>query len=273
MFKKLRIAILIFILVNVALSAWLARARTTDWNEPLQVVVHVLNGDGSAVSRDYIEALKGMDAEAMHAHFEDIEQFFTREAKRYGLALEMPVEIIFAGQLDSLPPLPPSQGSALSIGLWSLKLRYWASRNNDYPYRQDVQMYVQYFDPERSPALAHSMGLQKGMIGVVNAFASKRMKTQNHVIIAHELLHTVGATDKYDPLSNQPRFPDGYADPEQEPRYPQRRAEIMAGRMATGEDSFSEPGKLKEVVIGAATAREIKWAAAALAPQHAELSP
>lgn len=259
MFKQLRIAVLAFILLNVALSAWLSRARTTDWNEPLQVVVHVLNGDGSAASRDYIETLKGMDAEALHAHFEDIEQFFTREAQRHGLALEMPVEIIFGGQLDTLPPLPPRQGSALSIGLWSLELRYWASRNNHYPYRQDVQMYVQFFDPERSPALAHSLGLQKGMIGVVNAFASKTMKAENHVIIAHELLHTVGATDKYDPASNRPLYPDGYADPAQEPRFPQRRAEIMAGRMATGEDTLAEPRTLEDVVIGAATAREIKW--------------
>lgn len=259
MFKKLRIAVLTFILFNVALSAWLARARTTDWNEPLQVVLYALNGDGSAVSQDYIDQLASMDSEARHAHFEDIEAFFSREAARYGLALSAPVEIIFAGQMDTLPPQPPTQASALSIALWSLKLRYWAGRHNDYPYRQDVQMYVQFFDPDTSPALAHSLGLQKGMIGVVNAFATRTMKAQNHVIIAHELLHTVGATDKYDPVNNQPLYPSGYADPDQEPRFPQRRAEIMAGRMATGEDTVAEPRKLKEVVIGAATAREIKW--------------
>ena len=262
MFKFLRVVVLTFILVNVALSAWLTRARTTDWQEPLQVVVHVLNGDGSTVSQEYIDSLKSLDSEALHSHFEDIEKFFAREAGRYGLALNKPVEMVFAGQLNTLPPQPP-HGSALSIALWSLKLRYWASRNNDYPYPQDVQMYVQYFDPERNPALAHSLGLQKGMIGVVNAFASKAMKSQNHVIIAHELLHTVGATDKYDPATNQPLYPDGYADPEQQPRFPQVRAELMAGRMATSEDTVSAPRKLKEVVIGTATAREIKWAASA----------
>lgn len=259
MFKFLRITVLAFILVNVALGAWLSRARSTDWKQPLQVVVHVLNGDRSAVSQDYIDTLKGMDADALHAHFEDIETFFSREARRYGLALELPVEIVFAGQLDTLPPRPPVQGSALSIGVWSLELRYWAARHNDYPYAQDVQMYVQYFDPDKSPALAHSLGLRQGLIGVVNAFASKTMKTQNHVIVAHELLHTVGATDKYDPASNQPLYPSGYADPEQEPRFPQRRAEIMAGRMATGEDTVDEPRTLDDVVMGAHTAREIKW--------------
>ena len=195
MFKKLRIAVLAFILFNVALSAWLARARTTDWNEPLQVIIYAINGDGSAVSQDYIDTIKSKDSEALHEHFADIEEFFAREAQRYGLPLSAPVEIVFAGQVDALPPPPPSRGSGFSIAMWSLKLRYWASRHSDYPYREDVQMYVQFFDPERSPALAHSLGLQKGLIGVVNAFASKTMKTQNHIIIAHELLHTVGASD------------------------------------------------------------------------------
>ena len=46
--------------------------------------------------------------------------------------------------------------------------------------------------------MAHSTGLQKGMLGVVNAFASADQEGSNAVVIAHELLHTFGATDKYD---------------------------------------------------------------------------
>ena len=259
MLKKFRIAVLLFILLNVAFGAWLAKARTTAWDKPLKVVVYGINGDGSTISQDYIDQIKNKDGEELEAFFADIEFFFARQAKHYGLALSNPVDVVFAGEIQTLPPRPPTGGAGLSIVLWSLKLRYWASRHNDYPYPQDVQMYVQFFDPERSPTLAHSLGLQKGLIGVVNAFASKTMKQQNHVIIAHELLHTVGASDKYDPVTNQPLYPSGYADPEQRPRYPQRRAEIMAGRMATGATTFKEVQRLKEVVIGEATAREIKW--------------
>lgn len=259
MFKKLRIAVLSFILLNVAFGAWLAKARTTDWDKPLKVVVYAINGDGSTVSQAYIDKLKSKDHEDIEAYFADIELFFAREAKRYGLALSNPVDVVFAGEIDARPPPPPPRASRLSIALWSLKLRYWASRSNDYPYPQDVQMYVLYFDPKRSPTLAHSLGLQKGLIGVVNAFADKSMKQQNHVIIAHELLHTVGASDKYDPVTNQPLYPVGYGDPGQQPRFPQRHAEIMAGRIATSESTFSEAQRLKEVVIGAATAHEIKW--------------
>jgi hypothetical protein len=259
MFKKFRVAVLLFILLNVAFGAWLAKARTTDWNKPLKVVVHAINGDGSTISQTYIDQLKSGDREDIEAYFSDIESFFAREAKRYGLALRNPVDVVFAGQIDALPPSPPPRASRLSIALWSLKLRYWVSRNNDYPYPHSVQMFVLYFDPARSPTLAHSLGLQKGLIGVVNVFAVKSMKQQNHVIIAHELLHTVGASDKYDAVTNQPLYPVGYGDPDRQPRFPQRHAEIMAGRIATSESTFDEARRLKDVVIGATTAQEINW--------------
>ena len=144
--------------------------------------------------------------------------------------------------------------------LWSLKLRYWAWKNDNYPYPEDVQVFVMYFDPEKTSTVAHSLGLQKGLIGVVNAFASKEMKKENHVIIAHEILHTVGATDKYDPATNLPLYPNGYANPHQDPLWPQEQAEIMAGRMAVSESKAEQPRKLEEVVLGQVSAFEINWA-------------
>jgi len=79
------------------------------------------------------------------------------------------------------------------------------------------------------------------------------------VIIARELLHTVGATDKYDPRTNQPAYPDGYAEPGRQPRLPQEYAEIMAGRMPVSESEAEMPRGLENVLIGAKTAQEINW--------------
>jgi hypothetical protein len=87
------------------------------------------------------------------------------------------------------------------------------------------------------------------------------MKKENHVIIAHELLHTVGAIDKYDPRTNQPLYPIGYANPEQSPLHPQKKAEIMAGRIAIAQYKAKQPEKLKQVILGEATAIEINWLA------------
>ena len=97
------------------------------------------------------------------------------------------------------------------------------------------------------------------MIGRVNVFASRDMARQNNVVITHEFLHTLGATDKYDPATDQPTYPDGYANPDQLPVVPQRFAEIMAGRTPVSKTEAAIPESLDDVVIGSLTAREINW--------------
>ena len=85
------------------------------------------------------------------------------------------------------------------------------------------------------------------------------MAGANNVVIAHEILHTLGATDKYDLATLAPLYPAGYAEPDREPLYPQSFAEIMAGRYATDEDTFEMPEALDSVLVGDQTAYEIRW--------------
>jgi hypothetical protein len=97
------------------------------------------------------------------------------------------------------------------------------------------------------------------MIGIARVFAMPHMAEENNVVVAHEILHTFGATDKYDPASGQPRVPDGLADPEQSPLYPQQFAEIMGGRIALSESRSETPRSLEAALIGPKTAAEINW--------------
>jgi hypothetical protein len=120
-------------------------------------------------------------------------------------------------------------------------------------------MFVIYHDPARVSRVAHSLGLQKGLIGVVNAFASDDQAAQNNIVITHELLHTVGATDKYDLATNEPSHPDGYAEPNKDPLLPQTFAEIMAGRIPSSAAQSEMPSSLDKVLVGTKTAREINW--------------
>jgi hypothetical protein len=101
------------------------------------------------------------------------------------------------------------------------------------------------------------------LLGVVYAFADPVMNGANNVVIAHELMHTLGASDKYNPADDSPRFPDGYGDPAQQPLFPQRTAELMAGRRMINAARWEQAADLAEVVVGPATALEIRW------PQHA----
>ncbi|HEX7720208.1 MAG TPA: hypothetical protein VF389_10400, partial [Woeseiaceae bacterium] len=57
MFKAVRIAILLLILLFVAMSSWLTQSRSTDWNNSLWVKVYPINGDGSDESGRYIDSL------------------------------------------------------------------------------------------------------------------------------------------------------------------------------------------------------------------------
>ena len=139
-------------------------------------------------------------------------------------------------------------------------MRWWASGVTDDQDRvdPDVRIFVRYHSPQTDFVLENSVGLQKGMVGIVNAFAERRQNGTNNVIIAHEFLHTLGATDKYDPASGLPHFPDGFAEPEKKPRFPQQFAEIMGGRIAVSEYDAMVPKSLKYVIIGETTAREIR---------------
>ena len=78
-------------------------------------------------------------------------------------------------------------------------------------------------------------------------------------MIAHEILHTLGASDKYNAATQQPTFPDGFADPDRSPPYPQQLAEIMGSRIPHSEDEAIMPPSLDFTIIGNKTAREIKW--------------
>ncbi len=93
----------------------------------------------------------------------------------------------------------------------------------------------------------------------MHLFAARSQVAQNDIVIAHELLHTFGATDKYDLASDAPRYPEGFAEPAREPRFPQRYAEIMAGRVPLGPQRQVMPDELSQTRIGPATAREIGW--------------
>lgn len=253
-FRTLRIAVLLILLLAVAGDAWLTELRTTSWEEPLWVSVYPINADGSAATARYIASLD-------NEQFAPVAEFLAREAERYGLAQTSPVQLRLAPELRERPPAPPANGQRLAVITWSLKMRYWAWRMQhsiDGP-PSNIQVFVQYFDPELTDRVAHSLGLQKGLIGVVNAFASRKLAGQNNVVIAHELLHTVGATDKYDLSSNQPVYPQGYADPERDPLYPQTRAEIMGGSIPESEHEAELPMSLNKVIVGPETAVEINW--------------
>lgn len=252
-FRNLRILALLLVLLAVSLKTWVAAYESTRWTDPLFVAIYPIAADASPVTARYLASL---DKE----RFKPIDRFFAREAHRYGIKESTPVQTRLRPALRDLPPEPPAGRGILATIVWSLRLRFWAWANSGHAGEpEDIRMFVLYRDPALTPTVPHSLGLQKGLIGVVYAFATPTMDGANDVIIAHEMMHTLGATDKYDPANDEPRFPDGYGNPNQVPLFPQRKAELMAGRRMLSPDRWVEPLSLDEVVIGPASALEIRW--------------
>jgi hypothetical protein len=252
--RNVRIAILLLFLGVAAYSNWYDRLSTTDWDDTLYVGVFPIDEAENTVARDYIARLS-------EDRIADIEKFLNREAEARGVGIARAVSVALFPPVQERPPERAAGDNILQNMWWSLKLRLYArraSRASGLPPPQ-VRIFVIYHDPSFSKAVPHSVGMQKGLVGVVHAFADAGMTRTNNVVIAHEILHTLGASDKYDLQSLAPLFPIGYADPEQVPLHPQSLAEIMAGRIATGPHTSVMPESLDDVVVGDATALEIRW--------------
>lgn len=250
----IRLALLLAVLAFVALGAWLDRRRSTDWDGTLRVTVYPLAASGDATTRGY---LAGLDA----ADFEDLEGFFAEEAGRHGVALAVPVRVRLSRAATGLPPLPDADAGVIGIAAWSLGLRYWAWRvaANDPLPPPDIQVFAIYHAPDGGPAVPDSLGLSKGLMAIAHLYADRDADGGNLVVMAHELLHTLGATDKYDRATLQPHEPEGLGEPDRSPPYPQDHAELMAGRIALGAREAAMPEDLSQVLVGPVTAREIGW--------------
>lgn len=254
MWKSVRILVLLLILGVVALQQYFERAATHSWQDTLWVGVFPLNADGSAVAQEYIKTLRPED-------FADIEAFFVREGHRYGVRAAQPVHVELYPQGTQLPPELPRGAGLPARAWWSLKMRWYAAHASRFAHHAPsrVRIFVLYHDPAQLATVPDSHGLQKGLIGVVHAFAQASMSGLNDMVIAHELLHTAGASDKYDLATGAVQEPIGLGDRDQEPRYPQTRTEIMAGRRALSATESEPPRSLRTVVVGPETALEIHW--------------
>jgi len=252
--KNLRYLILLLILLFVAVNETLNKTRSTSWENPLWVRIYAVNGDGREATEKYIDSLK-TDS------FKTIEKFVNLEARRYGIKIDV-IDVEYNGQLRSGPPQPPNGQSLPGNIWWSLKFRAWATHRawNSDSEAGDIELFVSYYDIATTQSLRHSVGLQGGLIGIINTFADKSYRGSNEVVIAHEFMHTLGASDKYAP-DNQPILPQGYAEPGRIPLFPQQKAELMGGRIPLSMQDSRMPDSLNQVVVGTYTAAEINWTA------------
>ncbi|WP_291370561.1 MULTISPECIES: hypothetical protein [unclassified Acinetobacter] len=250
MWKNIRILCLLLILLIVAVNAY--RDQNQDWSKPIIVMLHPINADGRTATQSYIQSLNLSELKGAQDYLQQMSAQYRGQ----------PIAIYFqlGRELKQIPPKVPEQATMLDTILWSLKFRFYAWKQHEsIDGSPTVTLFLNYYDPDIMKELKHSTALQKGRIGSVNLFASKKQSEQNKIVLVHELLHAFGATDKYDLATGQPLYPIGYAYPNQQPLFPQVKAELMAGHIPVSNDKSKMPDTLQQTLINEISALELGW--------------
>jgi hypothetical protein len=256
-FRKARIVVLLGLLS--ATIVWAAetehrrRARTR-WERPVRVGIVLLAGKGTQVNAGQWQ--RGLDA---------LSSRLDAEMRRWRGEGEPPFQFELVGpyRWDGAFPLsPPSDrftDRALHVlGLWRVLRDIDGVAGVD-PSSWDVRLYVLGARiPGWGGSFAEGVGVQNGEVALVRGSAGGDISLPLQVI-GHELLHTVGASDKYDD-GGHALEPEGLVDPDRAPRYPQVHAEWMVGEVPVSPGAGKPPSSLDDLGIGPVTAREIGWA-------------
>ncbi len=260
-FRRARIGALLLALAVVAMWAWSVRRQRGErrtWERTLEVGLTILARDEGGERA----------AAALRSGVPALERRLAREMERHRGAGPPP----FVFRVATLPgwkgemPLRPASGGIADRALhawrlWRFRREVDAATGLDAE-ALDASLYLLLERPAAGAGstFAEGSGAAGGEVGMVRAWADGADATLALAALGHELLHNLGATDKYDAAGHAVE-PEGLAEPELVPRHPQRFAEWMVGEVPLGPGRGRLPASLDELAVGPATAREIGWGA------------
>jgi hypothetical protein len=190
-----------------------------------------------------------------------LERWFASEGSRHGLGLPMPVRFTLSktARVDALPQPPGASESWLDAQRksWALHEGLVALADSTEARTADVHVVVALAETGAT-RLVEGVGEGGGSYGLVHGLAGETELGLELAALAHEVLHCLGAKDRYD-AEGHATDPEGFAEPALVPRFPQHYAEVMCGEIPDGPGKGHVPTKLSEVRVGEVTARDVKW--------------
>lgn len=254
-FQRMRVAVLLTGLC-VALvwgfSVQRQRDARTTWTRPLRVAVVLLGEDAGA-------------AQVLRDGMPRLEAWFAREHLRHRPeGLKQPVQFQVFGPARPEAPLPWPEDTSSG---WLARLRYARTLQGALepldamvelePRAYDARLYV-VVESGTSGTFSEGVGAAGGELGLVRARVQGTDTMLALTALAHELLHCLGATDKYD-AQGHALLPQGLVDPERAPVLPQEQAEVMVGEVPLEAGAGRLPDSLDELAVGPLTAAEVGW--------------
>ena len=217
-FKLIRIVFLLSIFFVILYSTWMTEKRMAAWERPITVTVYPILGDSDPKTARFAQDIN-------EETFDAVNRFFDRESGIYGFSVTPAFRFQLAEVSENRPPKIPGQFDPAAIALWSLKMRWWAWMMDlgDGLIQSDIQMFVIYHSLNGNNEVGISVGMRKGRYGIIKFYAKDSFQDRNLMVFTHEMLHVLGASDKYVLSTAEPIFPHGFADPDQRPLFPQNR--------------------------------------------------
>lgn len=256
-FFRVRVSILLTILMAVLIWAGCdiqRRRARNQWVDTLNVALILVRKDN--VDERAVEMLRRRTSALEERLAAEFHQRNPDAPKPFHFVVKGPVD------LRGSPPRQPSEG-LFDLARYNFDLWRFGRRVN-----ADAGVEASTFDATiymvaRSPQLASGGSVEGasqegGTVGVVEVELDRTMVDFALFVTTHELLHLLGAKDKYD-ASGRSLVPEGLAEPELRPLYPQRHAEVMARNVALSPIEERPPDSLSDLKVGATTAREIGW--------------
>lgn len=252
---RLSLLLTVFVLIGAwGYSDLESRRARTEWNRTLSVAVVLVT----------TAPVEPVAIRQLEIRLKELEALLAREFWRYR-AGPQPFRLVLHGtaRASSPPELPES-----AWGLPRHLLRQWSylSAIDDQvgldAQRYDSRIYVVARPPaSTSMQFVEGYSQQGGRVGIVEVELNEEMVDLVLSVTAHELFHTLGAEDKYD-SEGHTLIPEGLAEPDLSPRFPQRYVEVMARNRPLSENQEHILDRLEELSVGALTAREIGWTGA-----------
>lgn len=262
-FFYVRVSILLLILFVVVLYAvrdvWSRRARN-EWTRTLDVAVVLVHVESSdAIDPEAVQGLKERAAV--------LEARLTAETARLRWShpdVKAPFRLRVFGPIEvHAPPPTPASDSPVDLAKQTVNMKTWLAGVDPsagvIPEHWDTRIYVSIQRPRsQDRSFVEGASEQDGRVGAVAVELAPDMVDLTLFVVAHELMHTLGATDKYD-ASGRAVVPAGLVEPNRQPLYPQAFAEVMARNRPVSSSAEAVPQTLEELGVGEVTAREIGW--------------
>jgi hypothetical protein len=253
-FFLVRLSVLLTVLVLVGLWGYgdvQSRKARTRWDRTLSVAVVLVTAD--PVEPESVQRLE--------ARLPELEERLAREFWRYREG-PRPFRLVLHGTAAAgSPPEAPESAWDLPRHLYQ-QWSYLSAIDDQVGLNSgeyDSRIYVVAHPPASdSVQFVEGYSQQGGRVGIVEVELNEEMVDLVLSVTAHELLHTLGAEDKYD-ASGHTLIPEGLAEPDRNPRFPQRYVEVMARNRPLSENQERILDSIDELAVGPLTAREVGW--------------